>query len=265
MSRPPGQGVYTAASSPGSRMEVTKGTAYGLGISQCALTLGAILFFPPVDVDVYLLQGHINITSRGISIAPDSDMRGLRVFMAMPLLLSSALAAGFATMTYRVQTDFSGLDYQPDALDQLGMWELAFWVYCLLAHAIVVAVISDPVNVFGAVSGPCFMVYFLYRACAPKPPNLNITQENLNILGYFLGVLQMAYQMTETRPNGATVIMLVVVLDYFLGVGHTYDRQATLETAANCRLFYVCAGSLALACLYAFSGEYDRSAEQLAL
>ena len=245
-------------------MEVTKGTAYGLGLSQCALTLGVILFFPPVDVDVYLLQGHINVTSRGISITPDKDMRGMRVFMAMPLLLASALAAGFATMTCRVQTEFSGLDYQPDALDQLGMWEMVFWLYCLLAHAIVVCVISDPVDVFGSVSGPCFMVYFLYRACAPKPASLNLTQENLNLLGYGLGVLQTAYQMTETRPNGPTVIMLVVVLDYFLGVGHCYDRQATLDTAANCRLFYVCAGSFALAGLYAFTGEYDRSVEETA-
>jgi hypothetical protein len=242
-------------------MEVTRGTVYGLGLSQCALTLGVVLFFPPVDVDVYLLQGHINITSRGISITPDKDMRGLRVFMAMPLLLASALAAGFATMTCRVQADFSGQDYQPDVLDQLGMWEMAFWVHCLLAHAIVVGVISDPVDIFGSLSGPCFMVYFLYRACAPKPPNLNITQENLNLLGYGLGVLQMAYQMTETRPNGPTVVMLVVVLDYFLGVGHCYDRQATLDTAANCRLFYVVAVSVALAALYAFSGEFDRDAE----
>jgi hypothetical protein len=71
----------------------------------------------------------------------------------------------------------------------------------------------------------------------------------------------MAYQMTETRPNGPTVVMLVVVLDYFLGVGHCYDRQATLDTAANCRLFYVVAVSVALAALYAFSGESDRDAE----
>jgi hypothetical protein len=53
-------------------------------------------------------------------------------------------------------------------------------------------------------------------------------------------------------------VMLVVVLDYFLGVGHTYDRQATIDTVANCRLFYICACSLAIACFYGmynFSGE----------
>ena len=84
---------------------------------------------------------------------------------------------------------------------------------------------------------------------------LQLTQENVNILGYFLGLLQTSYQITDTRDNGATVIMIVVVLDYFLGVGHTYDQQATIDTVANCRLFYVCAGSIALAFLYAFSSS----------
>jgi uncharacterized membrane protein len=45
--------------------------------------------------------------------------------------------------------------------------------------------------------------------------------------------------------------MSVVVLDYFLGVGHTWDRQATIETVTNCRLFYVCCVSFGVAALYA--------------
>ena len=244
-------------------MEVSRGTAYGLGLSQCAITLAAVLFFPPVDVDVYLLEGHINITTRGIFVTPSDDLRGLRVFMAMPVLLASGLVACFTTITCRVHADFSGQDYQMDVIDQISMWELCFWLHSLLAHTIVVLIIGDPISVYGAVSGPCFMVYFLYRACAPKGQNINLTQENLNILGYFLGVLQMSYQLTDTRPNGATVVMLVVVLDYFLGIGHTYDRQATIDTVTNCRLFYVCTASLAIAALYGFSGEYDAAAEKL--
>jgi hypothetical protein len=73
----------------------------------------------------------------------------------------------------------------------------------------------------------------------------------------------MAYQLTDTRGNGATIIMLLVVLDYFLGVGHTYDRQATLDTVANCRLFYVCVASVSLACLYALCDEGSGASESL--
>ena len=70
-------------------------------------------------------------------------------------------------------------------------------------------------------------------------------------------MLQLAYQIPDGQTNGGTVVMLMVVLDYFLGVGHMYDRQATIETIANCRLFYVCTVSLSLAFFY---GMYNMPA-----
>ena len=98
------------------------------------------------------------------------------------------------------------------------------------------------------------MTYFLCRACYPKSQQINLTQENLNILGYGVGVLQAGLQLTGTRANGMSALMVMVVLDYFMGVGHTYDRQATIDTVSNCRLFYVCAGTVGTALLYAMSG-----------
>lgn len=245
-------------------MDLSRGTAYGVCLSQCALTLAVILFCPRVDVDVYIVQGHINTTTRGLAVNPSNDFKGLRVFMAMPLMLSSMMAAFFSTVTYRAyEQGFADHDFQQDVMNEVGLWDLMFWVYCALAHAIVIFIISDPVDIFGALSATSFMVYFLYRACAPKGQNLNLTQENVNILFYCLGVSQMAYQLTDTRGNGATVVMLVVVLDYFLGVGHTYDRLATLDTIANCRLFYVCVASISLACLYALCNEGSGASEVL--
>jgi hypothetical protein len=96
-------------------------------------------------------------------------------------------------------------------------------------------------------------IYHKTSACVPRSHNVNLMQENLNLLGYSLGVLQLATQVTDTRGNGATAVMLVVVVDYFLGVGHTYDRQTTIDTVSNCLLFYICAGTLGLALLYALS------------
>lgn len=237
-------------------LEVSRGTAYGVGFSQVAVTLGVILFFPPVDVDVYLVRNHINITTSGLSLDPVKDTEATKLFLAMPVLLCSLLGACFTSMTYQAyESGMAGQDYVPEALDGAAMWNLCFWLFCFLAHALVVFVVDDPVDVFGAVSATSFMVYFLYRACYPKAGHsLNLTQENLNILGYALGVMQMAYQLTDTRRNGGYVVMLVLILDYFLGLGHTYDRQASIDTIANCRLFYVCAASLSLSLLYALSG-----------
>ena len=227
-------------------MEVSRGAAYGLGLSQFAITLGVVLFFRAVEVTVYVPHARLNGTA--MSIAAE----GLRVHMGMPVLGVSLLAAIFATVTCKThEQGLSGQDFQPDVVEQLGMWDLLFWAFCLAVHGVVAVIVSDPVDAYGAVSCTAFMAYFLYRACAPKGQNVNLTQENLNILGYCVGVLQLAYQITDTRGNGATAVMLVVVLDYFLGIGHTYDRQATIDTVSNCRLFYICAAALGTALLYA--------------
>ena len=237
-------------------MEVSKGTAYGVGFSQVAVTLGVVLFFHPVDVDVYIVRNHVNLTSSGLSLDPAKDTEATKLFLAMPLLLCSLLAACFTSMTYQAhEGGMTVQDYVPEVMDGAGMWNLAFWLYCFMSHALVVLVVADPVDAFGAVAATSFMVYFLYRACFPKPGHsVNITQENLNLLGYAVGVALMAYQVTDTRRNGGYVVMTVLIFDYFLGLGHMYDRQATLETISNCRLFYVCAVSLSLSFLYALSG-----------
>jgi hypothetical protein len=42
----------------------------------------------------------------------------------------------------------------------------------------------------------------------------------------------------------------MVVLDYFLGIGHVWERSPDMETVANCRLFWACSAGLCLAALY---------------
>lgn len=238
-------------------LDVSRGTAYGVGFSQVAVTMGVVLFFPPVDVDVYIVKGRINMTSGWLSIDRRDDVEASKLFMGLPTLMCSLVGAGFASLTYQAyESGLAGQDYNPDALDGVGVWNIVFWLHCFLSHALVVFIVTDPSDAFGAVSATMFMVYFLYRSCYPRAGgSLNITRENLNILGYALGVAQMGYQVTDIRPYGGYVVMLVLVLDYFLGLGHTYDREATLETVANCRLFYICTVSLCIAFLYAMSGE----------
>ena len=233
-------------------MEGSKGAVFGLGLSQCAITLGCVLFFPGVEVDVYAPHASLTGNHTHGSIALKST--AVRVHMGMPVLGASLLAAMFAVVTYKAhEQNLSGQDFQPDVLDQMGMWDLLFWAYGLLAHGIVILTLCDPVDVFGVIGSTTFMAHFLFRACYPKPQNVNLTQENLNILGYCLGLLMLVYQVR--RPDGSSVIMVLVVLDYFLGIGHTYDRQATIDTVSNCRLFYVCAGTVGTAILYALSGS----------
>lgn len=242
-------------------MEVSRGTAYGVGLAQVAVTLGVLLFFPGVEVHLFLVHAGVNNTRVVWGAGPDGA-EVIRAHMGMPVLLASALAAVFSTVTYRTyESGVAGQDFQQEVLDQIPMWDLLFWVYLMLVHAVAVLVVADPVDVFGLIASTCFMTYFLHRACAPKSQVLNLTQENLNIVGYCMGVLMAAYQFTSLRPHAGTTLMLLVVLDYFLGIGHTYDRQATIDTVANCRLFYICVGTLGTALLYAVCQEGAQESE----
>jgi hypothetical protein len=231
-------------------MEVTRGTAYGLGLSQFAITLGIVLFTPPLNVNVYVPRAHMNETALVLT------GQGVRVHMGMPVLGVSVLAAVFAMVTYKTyEQGLSGQDFQPDVVEQMGMWDILFWVFCLAAHAVIFLIICDPVDVFGVLSCTLLMTHFLSKGCAPKGQNVNLTQENVNLLGYGVAVVLLGYQLTDTRGNGAMALMLVIAVDYFLGIGHTYDRQATIDTVNNCRLFYICAGALGTGLLYAMSSS----------
>jgi hypothetical protein len=242
-------------------MEVTRGTAYGVALSQVAVTIGVILFSPGVDVDIVLTRVHLNLTAPSPVLAGGTEVRAIHLSMGFPILLASVLAAMFSTVTYQThQTGISDQDYQPDVMDQAPMWDLLFWAYVVLAHAIVVLIVDDPADLYGCIAATCFMAYFLRRACAPKGQSVNLTRENLNLLGYSAGILMAAYQMTGTRGYGSYVLTLVVVLDYFLGLGHTYDCQATIDTISNCRLFYICIGTLGTATMYALCGAHDSGA-----
>jgi hypothetical protein len=234
----------------GTVMEVSRGAAYGLGLSQFVITLGIVLFTPPMRVSVYVPRGTLNGTAFQV------DAKPIELQMGLPVVGTSFLAAVFALVTCKVhEQGLSGQDYQQDVVDQMGMWDMLFWVFCAASHAVVVLVVGDPADVFGTLSSTAFMSYFLFRACASKGQHVNLTQENFNIMGYGLGVLQAAYQLTETRPNGTSILLVMIVLDYFLGIGHTYDRQATIDTVSNCRIFYICAGALGCAVLYAMDSQ----------
>lgn len=231
-------------------MEASRGLAYGLGLSQGLVILGVVLFLPPPELIVFVVQARsVNGTAE---VAGSHGLVSSRMGLSVPMLQLAGLGAMFSTVTYRIREEgMTGIDFTQDALDQACMWDMLFWLHGLCVHGLVFALIATPISAFGWVAATSFTVYFLYRVCAPKSSAPNMTQENLNILGYFIGVAMAGYQIpSHAQGDGATVLMSLVVLDYFLGVGHTWDRQATIDTVTNCRLFYLCCSSFGVALLY---------------
>ena len=94
------------------------------------------------------------------------------------------------------------------------------------------------------------IAYFLGRICAPRYSQLSMTQGNMNLLGYFAGVLVAAYNVPDSHSGRGAALLCMCLLDYMLGVGHTWDTTPPMDTVTNCRLFYVCSSSLCMAALY---------------
>lgn len=132
------------------------------------------------------------------------------------------------------------------------MWDLLFWAFFALSHGFIILLLTTPIDTFACILSVVLMAHFAHLGCAPRPSYINITRDNFNLLGYFLGFGIMAYSIQKTGTAQIACMFLMASLDYGLALGHTYDRQATLDTVTNCRLFYACAVTLGLCGVYAF-------------
>lgn len=124
----------------------------------------------------------------------------------------------------------------------------------MLDHLIVGAVLCSPCDVYGLFLGVLLMGYFWNCTCSPPAydkAGQSQTQGNVNVFGYYCGVLVMYRNIPGGFGSARTSVLLgQVVLDCLMGLGHSWDKQATLDTVANSRLFYVCALSLGLCAVY---------------
>ena len=120
-----------------------------------------------------------------------------------------------------------------------------------LAHAIVVVAVCTPTGAFEGGACVYLMVYFLRRTCSPAEGPATITTANANIVGYALGLAITLSRIPSQYTDRYAVVFVLAVLDYFCCIGHTWDRSPTLETIANCRLFWACGVAVNVATLYA--------------
>jgi hypothetical protein len=166
----------------------------------------------------------------------------------------SCLAAFFATFTMSMtEHEPMHVDFSVEVMESVFFWDMLFWVYSFLGHLLVITVLMQPANVYLVVLSALLMQYFLYRCCYPKGQMLNITQENINLLGYAVGG---ALVFNNTPTSVSVFMFIVVILDYFMGIGHTWDRQCAMDTIINCRLFYICSFSFFLCIFYTTHKTY---------
>jgi len=121
-------------------------------------------------------------------------------------------------------------------------------------HLLIAAILCSPCDTYGLLLGVVLMSYFWSCACSPPGYDKaapSQTQSNVNVFGYYIGVLVLIRNIPGNWGAARTGCLAGLVgLDCLMGLGHTWDRQATMETITNCRLFYVCVLSLGLCGVY---------------
>jgi len=237
-------------------MECAKGGLYTLGALQLAAVGLMIILYPPVSVQVFT---YVPCVTNGTLTHACGDTRSVRLMLALPSLAVSAAAAAFVSNTFSLHE--AGLiaedtSFGPEVLGQTGLWNALFWFVAAGAHGIAFAAACSPVDVFAWVLATYLCVSFLAKICTPPeycqdgPVSGAVTLANANVLGYMSGVLVAFYNVPGQYTNRFILIFLVVVLDYFLGIGHVWERSPSVQTVSNCRLFWACSAGLCLAVLY---------------
>jgi hypothetical protein len=230
-------------------IQFSKASAFAICMSQVAVTLGVIAYYPPVHVQFFTCHPQIR---NGTLTLPESELTVSNVGLSVPFLALSCLAVLFSTTTAGLVD--RGLlqqdnQYSFELLHETGLWDAIFWAFCAGAHAIVITLVMSPADVYAVLISSLLIIYFLGRLCAPRF-SISMAQENFNLLGLFAGLLIAGYNIPDSHAGRSAALIIMCLLDYMLGVGHTWDTTPPMDTVTNCRLFWVCSTSVCLAALY---------------
>ena len=220
-------------------IDVSRGTAYGLSVSQLFIAIACIMFSPKKEVSIYIIESPQNITGEVKIHSTD-----IHVQMYFACVSALALFYAFQTVNHGPDESTNMIDYNFDFIQENVMWNAMFWFYVCASHLLVFTIILHVAELYLLLLSTLITTYCLYHACLPRDNNISITRENLFIAGYILGVV-----LVFNSSQRSELLLWVVVLDYFMGIGHTWDKNATVDTVTNCRLFYTCCQSLLL-CVY---------------
>ena len=225
-----------------------------LGVGQFIFACAMTLFYPTVQSEWYVYTP----TLLNSTLSGRGKEHGLTIKLGIPCLFTSLVVVGFTSVTNKgIQSGAisESSSYNPEALSEAGPWNVIFWFIVFTIHGIVFTATSSPGDFFGLALCTCVGVYCLQVICSPSHehnghgPVVSFAA-NFGFMGYAAALL-IAFNLGPPQyPNRYIILFLLGTFDYFLCVGHTWDRAPTMQTIANCRLFYVCCSGLALMAMY---------------
>ncbi len=226
------------------------GGVYVFGVVQLLVICACIFCYPAATVQMFVYTPQV---ANG-TLSHAHGRQSVLVFgLDLLCILISLLVASFVSNTFGL-VDSGVLQshggFTPESLQQVGLWDPLFWVVTALAHFTAVVAACSPVYAHSAFLAALLLTDSLRELCAPVDPERGPTLVNFGLVRYMLGIAVAVMAVPAGCSARYAILLIMGVLDYFLGVGHTWDRAPTLETVANCRLFWASGTSLCLAALY---------------
>jgi membrane-associated HD superfamily phosphohydrolase len=136
------------------------------------------------------------------------------------------------------------------------MWEVSFWTFVCLQHAVVQCVLSSPTDVL-YVAGTSFTVTVLLLAFCVIAVNSSADSPSRRFEGPVFILISLTYLVivSETKivlGRQFTFMMWFthIALNCMLVMGHLWDNPVTCQTILNCRWTYVIASCWFNVCLY---------------
>ena len=226
---------------------------YVLGIFQFFAMAYEVLTYPPLTSILFTYSASVGFNAtRDVGVVHIYSLD-----LGMPCLVVSLGVLVFVSVSIHLASDGLGdsLSYSDENLTSLGYWNALFWFDLLGIHLVWVATVCSLVDLFACLVGVYLLVHSLFVICRPVSDDHLTMQTNSWIVAFVSGLVVVLYCTPAQYPGRYVTILLIVILDYILVVGHTFDRSPTVQTVLNCRLCWTLSSCLCLAALYGSSHD----------
>ena len=207
--------------------------ACGLTIVQLPVMLALVSYYHDPLFSMYTTNV-LNITTREMDIEVED-------FSASALyLLTSAVTAAFGLASRKAELT-SDVFYTVETLEEMPIWDLAFWASVAMQHVCVVTFMCSPLDWYFLalmVTGITLMLMLLSRQ--PLVPG---GRSRENVLMLLLALLLLMLYSTVRRHHHGAFFAGLLILDSLVLTGHTFDARPDMQTIGNCRLCYASAMS----------------------
>lgn len=203
--------------------------ASGASMAQLPVMLALISYYRDPLFTMYTTN------LRNVSNTRDIDIE-LEDFSASVLYTATSVIVALFAFASRKASFSASQYYTADVLEELQMWDMAFWFSVVLQHACIVTFMCSPIDWYFlalTVTGITLMLMLLSRL-----PLVQSGRSRENVLMLLCGLLFLLLYSSVRRHGHVGFMVGLFIMDALILIGHTYDQCPDMLTVSNGRLCY---------------------------